>query len=356
MLPVSIITGFLGSGKTTLLNRMLSNASLKGSLVIINEFGEIGIDHLLVSAPSENVRLLSNGCLCCEVRGDLVETLTDVTRKRINNEIFSFDRILIETTGLADPVPLIRTIVTDPALSQLYFLDKVITVVDTVHAVSQIAMQDEVRKQISMADILLLSKTDLVNSDLALEVKDSLEVLNPGADQINVINGEIEHGLLFEQNSPNSQRRKVNIDRWISFREKPSSSVNPRTISHTADIKTFTISFAEPVSGNGLATWLNMLASFKGPQLLRVKGIVNVNGAPYVIHAVQTVIHDPVLLDAWPTPDKITRIVFIVRDLDRETIESTFSAIKIPMIETQKAQFIDPVAYKRFAEVAKRFI
>ena len=168
MTPVCIITGFLGSGKTTLINHILTHQAFKNSLVIVNEFGEIGIDHLLVSCPSENVYLLANGCMCCKVRGDMVDTLTDIIRKRTSGDIPLFDRVFIETTGLADPVPIVQTIVSDDKLNPFFCLDAVIGVIDAVHAGSQLVSHYEARKQVAIADVLLLSKTDLVSAvDLA---------------------------------------------------------------------------------------------------------------------------------------------------------------------------------------------
>jgi G3E family GTPase len=356
MLPVSIITGFLGSGKTTLLNRLLQHASLRNSLVIINEFGEVGIDHLLVSTPAENVRLLSSGCLCCEVKGDLVDTLTDVSRKRASGEIPAFDRILIETTGLADPVPIVQTIVTDTDLSPLYRLDTVIGVVDAVHALAQLAAQDELRKQIAVSDVLLLSKTDLVAPDARPEIEAAMKSINSGAELIPVLHGEIDAGLLFGHGAVDG-RREADVERWLGLdkRNKPAANGGNVYTRHAGDIRTFTLFHEERVSIAGLATWLSMLASFKGPQLLRVKGIVNVAGDPYIIQAVQTVIHEPVLLERWPTSDERTRIVFIVRGLERAALEKTFAAFSMPDSLGDPGQ-IDPAAYARFLEAAKHFM
>ena len=357
MLPVSIITGFLSSGKTTVLNHLLQHASLKNSLVIINEFGEVGIDHLLVSTPAENVRLLSNGCLCCEVKGDLVDTLTDVSRKRASGEIPAFDHILIETTGLADPVPIVQTIVTDTDLSRLYRLDTVVGVVDVVHALRQLATQDEVRKQIAVSDVLLLSKTDLAVPDARLEVEAAVKKINPGAELIPVLHGEIDPELLFGRGAGDGRTREADLERWLGL-DTPKTPMagggNIHTL-HAGDIRTFTLIHDGLVSIAGLATWLSMLASFKGPQLLRVKGIVNVAGDPYIIHAVQTVIHEPVPLERWPTSDERTRIVFIVRGLERNALEKTFAAFAMPDSLGDALQ-IDPAAYARFLEAAKHFL
>lgn len=344
MLPVSIITGFLGSGKTTLLNNLLRQPSFEHSLVIINEFGEIGIDHLIVSAPDENMRLLSNGCLCCEVRGELFETLVDALGKREAGEIPTFNRILIETTGLADPVPILRTIVADEDLKKLCRMERVIGVIDAVHAPLQIAAQDEARKQIAVSDVLLLTKTDLISAARKAEAEAAIRAINARADLITVERGKVDPELLFR----GPEAAEHDLTRWLS------EGVHAHG-SHAGDIGTLTLDYGRPVSEAGLATWLSMLTEFKGTQLLRVKGIVNVGGDPYVIHVVQTVVHEPIPLDAWPTEDERSRIVFIGRDLERATLENSFAAFSLAE-SLDDTQMIDPFAYARFREAAQRLI
>jgi G3E family GTPase len=350
MVPVTIITGFLGSGKTTLLNFLLSHSRLKNSLVIINEFGEIAIDHLIISAPAENVRLLSNGCMCCQVTGELADTLSNVWRKRYAGELPPFDRILIETSGLADPVPVLRTIVTDNNLNLLYTLDAVVAVIDAVHAINQLATRDEARKQVAVSDVLLVSKTDLLSANPFGELEEVVKRINSIAEMLPVTHGVVDPERLLDLSSPSRRDRRVL--QWLE-RIPPAGSA-PDPTSHTHDIQTFTLCIEGPVSKAGLITWLSMLANFKGRHLLRMKGIVNVAGRPHIIHAVQTVIHEPVPLDAWPTPDHRTRIVFIVQGVDRGAIERTVAAFRIAGSFGNSPQ-IDPAAYARFRAAAQCF-
>lgn len=349
-LPVSIITGFLGSGKTTLLNRLLQHPDLTNSLVIINEFGEVGIDHLLVSSPTENTRLLNNGCLCCAVRGELVETLAQAARDRRDGTVPAFDRILIETTGLADPVPIVQTIVSDEDLSRIYRLDSVIGLVDAVHALSQLEANPEAVKQVAVADLLLLTKTDLADTATVRDVEARVSAVNAGAELARSVHGDVEPQRLFGH-SARIGRSEADIARWLGQHvAREGRTYTP----HGHEVATFTLYHDEPATRSGLATWLSMLAGFKGPQLLRVKGLINVAGEPIVIHAVQTVIHEPVELPAWPSEDHRSRIVFIVRGLRRDALERTLAAFSMP--EFTRTPQLDPAAYARFLEAAKRFM
>jgi G3E family GTPase len=350
MISATIITGFLGSGKTTLLNRLLKHPAAKNSLVVINEFGEIGIDHLTVSFPAENVRLLANGCMCCQTKGDLVDTLTDLSRKRDSADLPGFDRIFIETTGLADPVPIVRAIVDDEQPRGAYRLDRVIAVVDAVHLHSQLNSHDEARKQVAIADIVLLSKTDLVDPAEFSELNAAVARINAGAEMLSAVQGAIDPHRLLDA-APETGPRDV--ARWLErIREEAEAQARQ---PHTDGIRTFSTSFEAPISNAGLATWLSMLASFKGLQLLRVKGIVSVAGEPYAVDVVQSVVHAPRKLNAWPTADERTRLVFIVRGLTRAAIEKTFSAFAMGESLPGTRQF-DPSAYARFRKVADQFI
>ena len=356
--PVSLVTGFLGSGKTTLLNRVLADPQMAGAAGIINEFGEIALDHLLVTTPAENMILLRSGCLCCTVRGDLVETLADLYRRRATGAIPAFDRVLVETTGLADPVPILRTLATDEELAAVFRLDSVITVVDSVNAAAQLDANAESVKQAAVGDVLILSKTDIARADDVRALRARLQRINPGARQLAAVRGAVDSAELFGHALDRGHGGRV--ERWLAedaFREAAhdhdhahaSVDVN----RHDAHVRAFCLRHEAPVSGAGLMAWLNLLAGLKGANLLRVKALVNVDGQPVVVHAVQSVIHEPIVLDAWPSADRSTRIVFIVRDMERAEVERTLELFAVNVAQRAPGALIDPQEYARFVQAAR---
>lgn len=356
-LPVSIITGFLGSGKTTLLNRILQDPAMAGAAVIINEFGEIGLDHLLIATPNENTVLLASGCICCTVRGDLVNTLRDLDKQRRLGDLPPFDRVLIETTGLADPVPIVQTVVTDEKLAPTYFLDSVITLVDGVNGLQQLDTQPESVKQAALADRLLITKTDLSEADAVTALTARLAELNPGAQVLAVACGAVTPASLFGA-AINTGARATEVQRWLRDEdyvrvESQQSALGAlrRTSAHDARIQSYSIHLDEPVSAEGLTAWLTALASLRGAELLRVKGLLNVEGEPVAVHAVQTLIHEPVTLQQWPDAERRSRLVFITRGMNRAAIEATLDVLHwkspstLPAGKTPKP---DPQAYAKF--------
>lgn len=366
--PVAIITGFLGSGKTTLLNRMLQGEGLANSLVIINEFGEIGIDHMLVSTPSDNMRLLSNGCLCCEVRGDLVETLAHAARQRLEGAIPAFDRVIVETTGLADPVPLVQTVVSDREVAPSYRLDSVITVVDAVNALSQIDRQPESVKQIAVSDLLLVSKTDIASDVQVAAVRERLRGINSSVEVLQVTRGDIDPKLLFGHGALSAEVTTSRLERWLGHdatcsldhhecRDHQHFSEHSHVKGqHDDRVQTFSLVLDRVATVRSFGMWLTMLAGFRGVNLLRVKGLVNVEGRPLVINAVQSVLHEPFELKQWPSEDRQTRIVFIVREMDRKELERTVDVLLAPNHPIRSGELLDPEAYAQFKQMAKSFI
>jgi G3E family GTPase len=362
--PVSIITGFLGSGKTTLLNRLLQDARMAGAAVIINEFGEVALDHLLVTSPAENMVLLRSGCLCCTVRGDLVETLADLWAKRERGEIRPFDRVVVETTGLADPVPILRTLATDEDISPRFLPGTVVTLVDAVNGCAQLDTHAESVKQAAVSDVLLVSKTDIADAATVTLLVSRLARLNPGARVGYAVSGEIDAAKLFENNIWDPAAHGPDVERWLNAEAHARASVphEPGHAIHMPDfnrhddrIRTFSLRREAPASAAGLTAWLNMLAGLRGANLLRVKGLVNVEGRPVLVQAVQSVLHEPQVLERWPSGDHGTRIVFITRDMERAEVERTLPLFDLSPPQEQGARSFDPQAYARFVELAQGF-
>ena len=332
-LPVTLITGFLGSGKTTLLKRLLRDPGMNRAAVIINEFGEVGIDHELVANSSESMTLLSNGCLCCAVRTDLQETLRELFIKRRAGEVIDFERVFIETTGLADPVPVLHTLQTDGMLSAQYRLDCVVTLVDAVNGARNLDDTPEAAKQAAVADRIVITKSDIVPPATVAALEARLEQMNPYAARALAVNGEVDVAFLRDV-GPRSTRAAKDIDRWLapSGERRPEGAYLGERVkagTHDASIRSFCLWFGKPFTWDSFSAAVQVLTSLRGSDLLRVKGLVNVEGepGPVVVQGAQHVFHPPVTLEAWPSEDRRSRIVFITRNMERESIESLFAAV-----------------------------
>jgi G3E family GTPase len=332
-LPVTLITGFLGSGKTTLLKRLLRDPGMNRAAVIINEFGEVGIDHELVASSSESMTLLSNGCLCCAVRTDLQETLRELFIKRRAGEVIDFERVFVETTGLADPVPVLHTLQTDGMLGAQYRLDCVVTLVDAVNGARNLDDTPEAAKQAAVADRIVITKSDIAPPAAVAALEARLEQMNPYAARALAVNGEVDVAFLRDV-GPRSTRAAKDIDRWLA----PSGEPRPegaylgervKAGTHDASIRSFCLWFGKPFTWDSFSAAVQVLTSLRGADLLRVKGLVNVEGepGPVVVQGAQHVFHPPVTLEAWPSEDRRSRIVFITRNMERESIESLFAAV-----------------------------
>ena len=334
-LPVTLITGFLGSGKTTLLKRLLRDPGMNRAAVIINEFGEVGIDHELIASSSEQMTLLSNGCLCCTVRTDLQETLRELFIKRRAGEVIDFDRVFVETTGLADPVPVLHTLQTDAMLGAQYRLDCVVTLVDAVNGLQNLGDMPEAAKQAAVADRIVITKSDIAERGAVAALEARLARMNPYAARSVAINGEVEVAFLRDVGPGSTRATPKDLERWLA----PSGEARPaegaylgervRAGTHDASIRSFCLWFERPFTWDTFSAAVQVLTSLRGPDLLRVKGLVNVSGerGPVVVQGAQHVFHPPVTLDAWASEDRRSRIVFITRNLSRESVEALFAAV-----------------------------
>ncbi|UYN97426.1 MAG: GTP-binding protein [Enhydrobacter sp.] len=334
-MPVALITGFLGSGKTTLLNRVLADARMARSLVIVNEFGEIGLDHLFVDSVRGDMVLLQSGCVCCTIQGDLDRTLRDIARRRASNDMPPFDRVLLETTGLADPAPILQLLLNHPMISHDYRLDGVVTTVDAINGGRQLDEHAEALKQAAVADRLLVSKTDLADAATSARLRARLEALNPGAQLFEVVKGEIDPALLFDAGPFDPTGKGDRVTQWLNAEAHETHHDHDHghhhdRSRHDGHIGSFCLTFEEPLEWNRFNRWLMAVRASWGDRLLRVKGVLDVAGEdrPLVIHGVHRTFHPPTLLERWPDEDRRSRLVFITRDLDRTAVEASWHEIE----------------------------
>ena len=324
--PVTVLTGFLGAGKTTLLNYLLQQPELANTAVLVTEFGEIGLDHLLVEKLDDTTVVLNAGCLCCSVRGDLARVLREMLPRARRGDI---SRIVIETTGLADPVPILATLMTDPVAASAYRLDGIVTVVDAVNGAIHLDTQEEAVRQVAVADRLLISKADLANP---APLSDRLHALNPGAPIASVAFGKIDPAFILHAGLFDPAAKIPNVAGWLNaaaFEAGHHHHHNPNR--HDARISAFCVTLNDPLDWPGLSMWLEMLVASLGENLLRIKGILNLKGhdRPVAIHAVRHLMHPPAKLSVWPPGDpRTSRIVFITRDLPRSVIEDGLLAFQ----------------------------
>lgn len=329
-LPMTVITGFLGSGKTTLLNRLLKDPAMAGAAVIINEFGEVGIDHLLVETADEGIVEMSSGCLCCTIRGDLIDTLVGLLGRRDDGRVKPFDRVVIETTGLADPAPVLHTVMNHPYLVERFRLDGVVTLIDAVNGMATLDNHAEAVKQAAVADRLVLTKTDLLDAPPAA-LTDRLRALNPGAQILDASRGEATAAALLDCGLYNPATKSADVARWLAQEayEGEHNHHHHDVNRHDARISAFCIVHDAPISIDAFNLFMELLRANYGENLLRVKGIVCLAeepDRPVVIHGVQHVFHPPARLEQWPDDDRRTRIVFITRDIPQSHLEALLKA------------------------------
>ena len=339
--PVTLLTGFLGAGKTTLLNRMLSDASAGRIAVIMNEFGEAGLDHDLIEEVSEDIVLMQSGCLCCSIRGDLSVTFDKLIKRRDAGEL-SFDRIVIETTGIADPGPILQTMVVDPFLGRNARMDGVVTVVDAVNGQATLDAQFEAVSQVAMADLVILSKTDIAPPQATTQLVQRLQQTNPTAQILRAQDQGFTPALLWGVSGMRDDTSQHQAVAWTTPIVAPApldnlSGLAPAPIAatsfrpHDSDIASISVIVDEPLDEVAFDRWFDMLVTFKGRDLLRVKGILFLQGVdtPFVFHGVQQIFERPIPIRNWSGTDRRTRIVLIGRNLNGPEIQHSLTMLHV---------------------------
>ncbi len=334
LVPVTIITGFLGSGKTTLLAKLLRHPAMGQTAVIINEFGEIGLDHELIETSDETDVTLISGCLCCTVRGDLINTMQRLHVRRALGEVPRFERLVIETTGLADPAPVLQSMMADRELQRCYRLDGVVTLIDAANGLDTLNRHLEALKQAAVADRLVITKTDVASKANANALRAKLVGLNPTMRILEADHGDIAPDLLLDVGIFDPASKSPDVERWLNeeaYAHHHGHDDHHHDINrHDEHISAFCIRHDQPIPSAAVGFFLHVLMAERGSDLLRVKGLVSIDEhpeTPMVLHGVQHVIHAPAYLDRWPSADRDTRLVFIVKDMTKKQIEGLLKVL-----------------------------
>jgi G3E family GTPase len=327
MIPVLVVTGFLGAGKTTLLGRLLRDPAWADTAVIVNEFGEVALDHALVAASEDTLVSLSTGCLCCTVRGDLAETLLDLHRRRDAGTVPRYARVAVETSGLADPTPILHALMTDRAVAATHRLHSVVALVDTVHGAAALVRHPEARRQAMLADRLLLTKTDLAPPAAARDLAKRLRMLNAAAPVLSAVEGAVPSEWLLPP-GPHSAAEPGALAAWLA--------AMGHAAEHSPGLVAIAIEREAPLAAAALALWMQGMAEHAGGRLLRLKGVVRLVEAPHralAIHAVGHVAHPPQWLDGWRGGDRLSRVVVIGQDIPRHFPTRLLAAIEAEVAE-----------------------
>jgi G3E family GTPase len=330
-IPITLITGFLGSGKTTLLRELLADPALGETAVLVNELGEIALDHHLLSRIDERTVVLASGCVCCTIRADLADELRDLEVRRARGEIPGYERVAIETTGLADPAPILSTLMTDPMIEANFRVDGLVTTVDAVNGIAQLRDQPEAAKQAAVADRLLITKPDLAEPGQLAELSRRLARVNPGARQIEVRHGRIAASEVIGvavRDDAGALREALHFSEAVAAHDDSGHVHDPSAHDHR--IHAYSLRFEQPLDWTMFGIWLSMLLAARGEDVLRVKGLLNAEGSegPVVVNGVQHVIHPPVHLPAWPDDDRSSRLVLIVRAIAADAVERSLLAFQ----------------------------
>lgn len=345
-IPVSILTGFLGAGKSTLLNRLLKDPAMRDAAVIINEFGEVSIDHLLVESSSDSIVQLSDGCLCCTVRGELIDTLAELLDALQTGRVKTLSRVVIETTGLADPAPVLQSVLGHPVLSQSFQLEGVVTVVDAVNGLTTLDTYPEAVRQVAVADRLILSKASLADSATLNKIRKRLSTLNPRATITNGDSDEAGSVAMLENGLYDPASKTPDVARWLHDEEHADAHDHHHHHHHDEDhghhhhhhdvnrhgdtIRSFSILHDELIDPRAFDMFIDLMRSAHGEKMLRMKAIVGLKDQPerpVVVHGVQAIFHPPHRLAAWPDPsDRRSRLVMITDGLDERYVRDLFDA------------------------------
>lgn len=330
--PITLLTGFLGAGKTTLLNHLVRNPEAGRVAVVMNEFGAVGLDHDLIEESTEATILMKSGCLCCTFRGDISKTLLSLIARLKRGEL-AFDRVIIETTGIAEPAPILQTLMVDDLVVPHYRVDGVVAVVDAALGPQTLDLHAEAVRQVALADRLVISKTDLVSSEDLAALEERLATLNHRASRVYASHGAVPVGMMFGLSALREEMSPDAVSAWLGTGSGeatlPNTERSAPQARHDHGIASASMEITDPISADAFDFWLDKLHAFNGPNILRMKGIVHVEGLekPFVFHGVQHILESPVPLKSWTGPDTTTRVVVIARDTDKDALKESLNLL-----------------------------
>lgn len=324
-IPVNVVTGFLGSGKTTIIKKLLASPDLADTAVLVNEFGEVGLDHHLFRSVNENTILLGNGCVCCAILDDMKDALRDLFSKMTRGDIPPFKRVIVETSGLADPVPIAYTVQSEPVLRHHFRLGNVVTAIDAVNGARQLENHQESIKQTAVADFIIITKADIADTAETRTLKSRLAKLNAGAPVLDGSRDVISPQQLFRDDLADIDSRASIVQSWFS---NPNVESDALSHNHSDGVQSFCVQNDRPLDWTAFGIWMSMLLHCHGDKVLRIKGLLNVSDVdtPVLINGVQHIVHPPVHLTEWPDDDRNSRLIFIVQGMSVQSIRRSLDA------------------------------